>query len=492
MKRKSQPTGPENSRLSGHRQDSARDVRTTALKRQKSGSDARKAAPVLRRPEQDSEQTLKKPISAQRLQAIERRKARSRAIGLSIFVLAIMLVTVLLIINVMQQARPRPRFIFITEGRVDHAVRSTGLILRDDLVFQAPASGLLKPLATEGSRTARGQRLALIIPVDREEQLRELQKAEKDLVDLQIELMNSGKGAGARAIYEESAAALGSIAHLIRSDVSKGDLSNLTAYSASISVILEQRTTKLMTVDFRDARIEELQKIRNQLELSLGLEAGTLVCEQPGIVSYKLDGLEDQLTNVQAERIRVADYLRYIDDTEVLTMSEAQVSQNQPVMRITSSHRQHLVFLLPDTDPRDLVDETGYEIYIPSEGTSIRNVRLLRAEESGSDAFVVFGTDRMVERLSDRRIFQAEIVTASTRGLKIPMSALTEIDLNRNEATLMLVSGGYTHNSRVAIIDHDREYAIIEGLADQEHQPSLSTVIVVNPDSIEVGEFIGN
>ena len=454
-------------------------------------SKARQSRP--QRPEQTEQpNTYKKPVSAQRLMAIERRKARSRAIGLSIFVLFIMLVTMLLIINVMQQTKPRPRFLFLTEGQVDHAVSATGLVMRDEMVFSSPADGLFKPLAAEGSRSARDQKVAMIIPQGYEEQLRELQKTEKDLVDLQIELMNSGKGAGARAIYDESAASIEPVINLIRSDASKGDLSNLTGYAATLSVILEQRTTKLMSIDFRDARIEELNKRRNQLELSLGLESGTLICEQPGIISYRMDGLEQSLNNAMAETITPELYVQVSQRSEPMSPAGDYVVKDQPVLRITSSLSQTLVFLLPETDPRTLSEENLYDIRIPSEGLLLREARLLRAEVYGDDTFAVFETDRLVERLSDRRLIDAQITVASTSGLKIPLSALTQIDPHRHEATLTAVSGGYTHAVRVAILDQDREFGIIEGLPGEAITLDVSTVIVLNPESIEVGEFIGS
>lgn len=434
----------------------------------------------------------KKPVSAERLMAIERRKARSRAVGLSIFVLLIMLVTMLLIISVMQQAKPRPRFMFLTEGQIDQVVRAEGLILRDETVFTAPADGLFKPLATENSRSAKDQRLALIIPQEREAQLAELQKTERDLVELQIELMNSGKGAGARAIYDESAASLETVINLIRSDAGKGDLSNLSGYTATINVMMEQRTAKLMTVDFRDARIDELNNRRNQLESSLGLEAGLLTAERAGIVSYKTDGLEENLNNELAETLTAAEFETYLEQAGQMTEAGEQVSAGQPVMRITSSLQQHLVFLLPDTEPRMLSEENDYTIQIPAEGMVIEQAALRRTEAAGDHTLAVFETDRMIERLSDRRKLQAEIVITSTQGLRIPLSALIEIDDYRREATLVVVSGGYTRAVRVAIIDRDREYAIIEGLPDQDITPDLATVVVLNPDAIEVGEFIGN
>lgn len=424
--------------------------------------------------------------------AIERRKARSRAVGLSIFVLAIMLVTVLMILTVMQQASPRPRLIFLTEGAIDHVVASQGLILRDETVMQAPVSGLLKPTATEGSRTASGQTLALIIPEDKEEQLRQLQKAENDLVDLQMELIESGQGPGAQAIYDESAVSLGAIANLIRRDVSQEDLSNLSAYSASVSVILEQRTSQLMQVDFRDLRLEELQQVHAQLERSLGLEAGTLICPSPGTVSFKLDGLEETLPLEKGQTLDLGDYRRYLEQAESRSHGEQPVQEGQPVLRITSGHHHQLVFFLPGVDAATLITGEAYDIRLPTLGQTIRSARLLRSESRDDGALVVLSSDRMVERLADRRSVEAKIVVDQTHGLKVSQSALFDRDENRGEATLLMVSGGYTRQSRVAILDQDRDHAIIKALPDQEHRAIASSVIVVNPESIEEGEFIGN
>ena len=84
--------------------------------------------------------------------------------------MAIMLVTMLLILSVMRQAKPSPRFIFIQTGTINQTIEGTALIIRDEISFASPSGGLLKPLAAEGSRVARGQKLAFVIPADRESQ----------------------------------------------------------------------------------------------------------------------------------------------------------------------------------------------------------------------------------------------------------------------------------------------------------------------------------
>lgn len=437
-------------------------------------------------------------LPLERLIRIERRKARNRAVTLAIFVMVIMLVTLLLIISVMKQAKPSPRFIFIQQGELFHTVQSTGLMIRDELTFKAPTDGLIKPRMTEGSRAAKGQELALIIPADKESQLLELQKCEKDIASKQAELMNAGKGAGAQAIFDESAASLSSIVNLIRSDVSKGVMSNMNAYSTSIDVILEQRTTKLAVVDFEDAVLDDLNARRASLESTLGLAAGTLISQRPGIVSFKLDGLEEILTTDKTGSITVAEYQNFISQKNSQTVNSGIVSKDQQVLRISSSLNQYLVFLLPDTDAALFKVDDFKDITIPGDNLTIENCRIIRSETSGNDAFIVLKTDRQVERLSDLRTIQAELPISATNGLKIPFSSLIDFDQSTGEASLMIVVEGVTRLCKVEVTDiddnmnEDTKYAIIKAIETEQYQPVVSTVLVVNPDSIKAGELIGN
>ncbi len=430
--------------------------------------------------------------SEERLAQIERRKGRSRAASLAILVMLIMLVTFVAIILVMKQSKPRPRFVFLQQGELAHNIDSVGLVARDETVFTAPADGMLKPLTTEGSRVAKSQKLALIIPEGKEEDLKNLQKCENDMIDLQNELMSHGKGAGAKAIYDESAASLAAVINLVRSDASKGSLANLKAYEASLSVIMEQRTSKLMNIDFEDSRLVELKQTQKTLEQSLGLDAGTLICQKPGLVSFKLDGLEGVLTLDAAASITADDYRKYVRESNaVLTVSQ-KVAKDSPVLRIASNLYQYLVFLLPDTSPACFVVDQFYSVHVPNDGITIENCRVIRSEASGADALVVFRTDRKVEWLSDRRLIQAELTLSSTVGLKVPLTSLIDYDEKAGQSSIMIVINGYTRVCKVAVKDHDRESAIIEPIETETYKPSESNILVVNPDSIEAGEFIGN
>jgi hypothetical protein len=493
----SQPRQPEPGRDT-YRSGTGGEPRTQVQPGQSSPASRNRRKPARRPASRQSagyRQDPNEPPSAaalQRLRRIERRKARSSAIAMSIIVMIIMLVTILLIIRVMQRTKPKPQFLFIQSGDLSHTIEGQALLLRDEFVFKAPSTGQLKPLATEGSRVGRGQKVALVIPEGQESQLKDLQKCEQDITELQAELMNQGKGTGARAIYDESASALSSIVNLIRSDVTRGELGNLSAYGTSMNVIMEQRSSKLLTIDFHDARLDQLMKTRSQLEKSLGLSSGTLTCQQPGILSFKLDGLETDLNLDTVKTLTYAQYKDYLGKAGAGAATVQSVTKGQAALRITASIYQYLALYLPGIDQAAYPKGKELTISVPSDGTTINSCAVERTEAVDGGLFIVLRTDRKVEWFADRRTLAAELTLSTTNGLKVPTASLINYDEKTGVAGVMIVTGGYTRASQVKVVDHDREYAIIEAIKTEEYQPVVASILVVNPDSIEAGEFIGN
>ncbi|NLA96499.1 MAG: hypothetical protein GX838_06635 [Clostridiaceae bacterium] len=132
----------------------------------------RRGAQPAKRPSQRRRPPLAaQPTAQERLRQIERRKARSRAFSMTVIVSLIMVVTVFAIVFIMREAAPSPRFAFTQEGRLDQTLEATALIAREENLCHAPADGTLKPLVFEGSQSARGQRVSLVIPDGKEAEL---------------------------------------------------------------------------------------------------------------------------------------------------------------------------------------------------------------------------------------------------------------------------------------------------------------------------------
>jgi hypothetical protein len=285
---------------------------------------------------------------------------------------------------------------------------------------------------------------------------------------------------------------MSSVINLIRADLTRSDISNVSGYSTSLDVLIDQRTTKLLPIDFKDARIDQLKNSKTQLELSLGLETGTIYSQSPGILSFELDGLENELTMDAVPEITPERFSELILLAEDSVKTKTEVEAGDPVLRITGSLTQQLIFWLEGEDSAQFEPDTYQDLSVPSDGIVIPDCRIIRSQDYDNGALVTFETSRRVEWFSDRRTLDAEIVLSSTSGLRVPLVSLVDYKEKKTEASIMIVSEGLTQLRSVRILDHDDQYAIIEPIDDSENAPVVSTILVVNPDSVEEGQIIAD
>lgn len=426
-----------------------------------------------------------------KLAAVERRRARSRSIMMSIFALFIVFITVLAALKIMQKSAPKPQFMFIQKGTIEHTVASTGLVIRDESTINAPADGSVKPLIQEGSRVSYGQSVAVIIEKSSEDSLTALKNCDQQIANLQIELIVLGKGPGARVIFDETDKEIADLVNLARKDSMQGLLSNIDSYKSSINVLIDRRDTRLLSIDFKDSRLNELKAQKKALEKKIGLIAGTMTAKNPGIISYQIDGLESVLTPKIADTITLEQYDDYIDNYKSLLTTDSTVKKNDPILRITSGIYQYIAMKLPASSSKNFAVNTFHVIKVPLLGTSIPNCKVIRVLKTKNDLLVVFKTDRQLDRFSDKRVFQTDISVNTSVGMRVPFNSILNFSAKQMKGEVLLVSGGFTKKAKVLVVDYDREYAIIKAVPGEKFGPEISGYLVKNPDSIKEGENIG-
>jgi len=428
---------------------------------------------------------------AEKLKAVEKRKARSRSISMIFFTLIIMLLTVVLIMNVMRSTAPKPQFMFIPEGSIEHTITSTALIVRNENTLKAPVDGVIKPVIQEGNRVAFGETIAVIFDSKSDEALAALRNCEQQIASLQIELINQGKGQGAKVIYDEADREIAYLIDLVRKDSMQKRAANIDAYKASINVIMDRRDVKLLSVEFNDSRLNELKQQKVELEKQLGIVAGTLKAKSPGMVSYYIDGLEEILTPDNLADISIEQYKEFIKNTRVNHTAGMQTYKNEPILRVTSGIYQYIIVLIPSEHKNFFQRDTFHELQVPMMGTKITSCRVVDIIEGNEEIAVVFKSERQLERFSDMRHFEAQIVVEKTTGMRVPFSSVTEFNEKEMTGNIFLVDGGYIRKTEVEVVDYNREYAIVKASSNSELIPKINDYLVKNPESVREGDSIG-
>ena len=420
---------------------------------------------------------------------VKRKRTTRSALLLWLIVPLFMVVAAAATLYVTDYVAPKPNYAFVTRGVIEHTIGASALIIRDETAYLSSTEGELVTMALEGSRVSKDQDLAMVIPEDAKETAEQLNLLQQQIVDRQRELLAAGKGPGAEAIYDESDTNIVPIINMIRLDAITGTQANLVSYTSSIQVLMDTRDNALQSVDFQDEQLNALLAQKESLESSLATNATRFRAEVPGIVSYKLDGLEAKLSSAAVSVLTPSELDAYLSGSNGTMMSDLHVESNTNAFRICQNAEQYFAMVVPGASVNDFPIDASVDIRITNEGILINDLKVVRSLQSLDGVFIVMQTSSSVERLLDRRTVEIEIIRKSTSGLKVPVASLIDPDYTTGYAQMMYNASGYARLMTVKVNDHDREYAIVEP-AEGFDIPNDSTIIITNPQTISEGEKV--
>ncbi|MCR4688748.1 MAG: hypothetical protein K5745_04250 [Saccharofermentans sp.] len=361
-----------------------------------------------------------------------RKSAESRAIRNGILgavaVIAGLFVLVFVVHHLFDHFAEKPKFSFVTVGAVEHTIGARALIVRDEIVINSENGGSLVTRITEGSRVAKAQELAMVVPDDMQSVVSDLRNVQSQISDVQQELISSGGVTEADVIYNNFNKNLSSVVDSIRFDSMTGNLSDLSSYSSSINVILDEREDELSNIDFDDERLSVLRDDEKVYESQLERDASRVFADRPGIASFRLDGQEEILNYDNFLGMNINDVKNAISSSVGAIPSDLEVEAGTPVVRIAQNESQYISVYLSSGDAAitDFAVGTHHDINVRSEGISIDNCEVVRFESDGSGMLITFETSRCVEDLLDLRTVDIEIVISETSGMRVSSSSVVD------------------------------------------------------------------
>lgn len=362
------------------------------------------------------------------------KSAQSRAVkngvlGL-IVVVAALLVLSFVVHHLYDYIAEKPRFAFVTMGTVEHSIGAKALIVRDEVVILSANDGDLVTQITEGSRVAKDQALAMVVPDSMKSVVTDLRNVQAQISDVQQELILSGDVPEADAIYRRYNVNLSSLMDSVRFDAMNGNLTNAATYSASLNVVIEEREDEMSKISFNDDRLKSLRDDEKLYSSQLQRDATVINANKPGIVSFRLDGNEGTIEYGKFLNMPLNDIRKLINESKGAITSDLYVKEGKGAVRIAQNESQYLTVNLSKNDAAmsDFAVGTKHDINVRSEGISIDDCEVVRCEEDSSGMLITFKTARAVESLLDRRTVEIEIVITESSGMRSAVSSLVDVE----------------------------------------------------------------
>ncbi len=365
----------------------------------------------------------------------EGRAIRNGILG-AVAVIAALFVLMFVVHHLYDHFAEKPKFSFVTTGSVEHTIGARALIVRDEVVISSDNGGSLVTRITEGSRVAKAQELAMVVPDDMQSVVSDLRNVQSQISDVQQELITAGGVTEADVIYNNFDKNLSSVIDSIRLDSMTGNMSDLSSYSSSINVILDERESELSNIDFNDERLSALRDDESIYQAQLERDANRVFADRPGIASFRLDGQEEILDYDTFLSMNIVDVKNAISNSVGAIPSDLEIEAGSPVVRLAQNESQYITVYLSSGDAAitDFAVGTHHDINVRSEGISIDNCEVVRFESDGQGMLITFETSRCVEDLLDLRTVDIEIVISETNGMRVSSSSLVDSEYVKDDS----------------------------------------------------------
>lgn len=355
---------------------------------------------------------------------------------------------VALLVNIIR----KPTETFVAEnGRIYSEESTEGYIIRDEQLIQIEdTSRGVVPIKIEGQKVAKGESV-----------YRYCAENEKDINNqiesLDIEIQNN---------IDPEDTFFSTDIKLLNNQIDKcidglqedgNDLALIGQEKNAINLSLTQKI-KIKAENSEDENLKSLIAQRNELESSLSDNSEYIYSEYSGVISFKVDGLEEKLK---------CDDFSYLNEDFLndLNLQSGQIiASNTDRGKIIDNFKCYIVCLLK-SDEADAV-EVGKNVKLRLKTSEEIPAKIVyKAGQDDGKQLIVFEINKNVAQLIQYRKTTFDVIWWSDSGLKIPNNALK---YDGEVAYVIRNRGGLKEQIFVKVLKSNDKYSIVENYTYSE------------------------
>ena len=338
----------------------------------------------------------------------------------------------------------------VKQGTLSDEDETIGYIIRDEMVIKGEdCENGIYAIASEGQRVAKDESI-----------FRYYSDEEKDVTD-QIsginykiqELLEQEKGV-------TSSADIKAIENQIEEKIEKVNTLNnyqeINEYKKNIDSLINKKINFIGDVT-DNKEIKKLVNERKSYEEKLKSGSEYQTAPISGVVSYKVDGLEEMLSQDKFD-VMNEDYLEKLD------LKTGQiVSTSNEFGKVINNFKCYIAITLDSKNAMEA--KVGDSVQIRISNSEEDDAKIIQINEESGKRTIIFQINKMTENLINHRKIAVDVIWWSASGLKVPNQALTQENglyyVTRNKA-------GIQTQLLVKVKKQTDKFSIIEAYKDQE------------------------
>ena len=338
----------------------------------------------------------------------------------------------------------------VRQGTLTQEDEAVGYIIRDEKVEKGEdyENGIYE-IATENQRVAVGDSIFRYYSDSEKELTEQVEEINKQIQEI-LEQENEVTSADIKAIESQ-------IEEKIEHIKTINNYQEIVEDKKNIDELISKKINFIGDVT-ENKDIKKLVKDRKTLEEKLKSGSKYQKAQMSGIVSYRVDGLEETLTPDKFNDINE----KLLNSLDIKTGEI--ISTSDECGKVIDNFKCYVAVTLNSKQAMEAKVNDSLKLRISNEETKAKIVQI---NEENNKRTIIFQINKMTEDLIKHRKVLVDVIWWNDSGLKVPNSTLTK------EGNLYYVvrnKAGVQNKILVKIIKQTENYSIIDSYTEQELQ----------------------
>lgn len=371
------------------------------------------------------------------------------AIFLAILVIIYVLYAVFLLI-----LNPTEIYI-VTQGELLEEDESVGYIIRDELVIHDEEnSNGIYAIASEGQKVAKDEYVFRYYRDDEKEITEKISELDYQIQE-KIEQENITPSADIKVIENQIENEIVNINKIT-------NYQEIKEYKDNIDTLIEKKINYIGELT-ENKEIKNILKERNKYEKQLNDGVSYKKAEISGVVSYRVDGLEDKLT---------PDNLADLTDTylEKLELKTGQIiSSSTEYGKIIDNFKYYIAVVLNSEISKQA--KVGDSVKLRISSGEEFDTKIVQINEQSGNRTIIFELNKMTNDMITHRKIAVDVIWWKKNGLKIPNQAILTENVDGKELNYIIRNKAGVQSKLLIKIDKQNDkFSIISSYSTKELQ----------------------
>lgn len=232
----------------------------------------------------------------------------------------------------------------------------------------------------------------------------------------------------------------------------------ITEYNKEIDDLLEKKIVALGEITTTSDGLKQLVRERNSYRDQIKSMTEYIIAPTSGIVSYRVDGLEETLTPQRFNDLN-REYL------ENLNLKTGQmVATSTEAGKVIDNFKYYIA--VPMDSEESISAKQGDKVKLRLSTNDEIKAEVVHINEETENRILIFEIDRLTEKLINYRKISFDIIWSSDSGFKVPNKAIAKDE--NGLAYIIRTRSGYLTKLLVKIVSNNENYSIVTTYSSEE------------------------